>query len=503
MTNALESVRRLRAWHEGRPLPRGEKVNIHVGDDDEILCLAFVRMGGESLPWGCVVGSPTGSRRVVTVPDPRNRDLVADMMVEIGRIVLGHFGHPSYADGMDEVMSVYRHRQLWLPGGSHLELLHSIAFAYARTNRERGDIEVLRSFGQLANCLYVEAQRPGQQTVVVASQALTTVYDFPSSSMRQSHIGHLLGWLGREKTRETRLRVARDAEKRSVSATLDPDFERENLVSLVEEWNEPPREERLKRGGRAATAIAGVLGGELRHRFDLTTAALQVVRSDSRPVNPGVADLVRIGTDKFSRLWWDQVLRELSNDPDEKPYWPGLRGDTSARAAASAYQMRVAAARQAVHCLVHGDTALQDEELVRGHGVRGKISSIDGRGATWTVVFDAPEFPSLRIGGTVVIAGAPKLELKVVSISPDERTLVLAPQWTSVKASMGPLAKAADSPSWKGPQLVFIEDFPVNLTEQLGYRINARSDGEFDILDYFVAGTSVEVDQAQIEAGDE
>ena len=57
MSNDLETVRRIRAWHEGSPTPRGSVVNVHVGADDDVLVVAFLRMGGESRPWGVAIGT--------------------------------------------------------------------------------------------------------------------------------------------------------------------------------------------------------------------------------------------------------------------------------------------------------------------------------------------------------------------------------------------------------------------------------------------------------------
>ena len=502
MTNEIRTTRRLRAWHEGRPIPRGERVNVHVGDDDEVMCLSFVRMGGESLPWGVAIGHPHEEPRIVTVPDPRDRDMVATMMVEVGKVLLEHFGHPSFASDEDEAMTMYEFRQIWVPGVSHLELLHSIAFAYARTAWERPEVEVLRALGNLANCLFVEAQRPGQQTVVVAPHALTTAFDFPSSPVRQAHLGHLLAWMGREKSRESRLRAATEAEKSSVATTLDPEFERTRLESLVERWNAPPRDQRTAKGKRVARDIDNVVAEQLRHRHVLVVRTIDVLRRDTRGANPGLAELVRIGTTKFARLWWDQVVRERSANPDERPYWPGLRGDNNARQAAFAYQQRVASSRQALHSLVHGDRTLQEEELQRGHGVRAKVVAVEAGGARWTLVYDFPSLPDIKVGGSMAIAGAPKMQVRVMSVSNSDRTIVVAPNWSAPKHSTGPLAKRAGDPTWRGRQLILIEDFPVHFTESSSYRILDKTESGFDILDHFRHSIATEIVEP-IDGGDE
>ena len=98
MNASLETVRRLRAWNEGKPLPRGEVINVHVADDDDALIVAFLRMGGESRPWGVAYGTAASGPKFLTVPEGRNRQLVGDMMAEFAGVLLTHFRHPSFSD---------------------------------------------------------------------------------------------------------------------------------------------------------------------------------------------------------------------------------------------------------------------------------------------------------------------------------------------------------------------------------------------------------------------
>ena len=48
MNASLETVRRLAAWTAGAPIPRGDVINVHVANDDDLFIVAFLRMGGES-----------------------------------------------------------------------------------------------------------------------------------------------------------------------------------------------------------------------------------------------------------------------------------------------------------------------------------------------------------------------------------------------------------------------------------------------------------------------
>ena len=55
---ADEVVRRLRAFECGKPLPRGETLRVSRLPAEQVMILAFVKMGGESSPWGLAFGRP-------------------------------------------------------------------------------------------------------------------------------------------------------------------------------------------------------------------------------------------------------------------------------------------------------------------------------------------------------------------------------------------------------------------------------------------------------------
>ena len=95
-------------------------------------------MGGESTPWGIAFGHPGKRPEVLTVPEPRTRDYVADMMAKFAPALLDHVLHPKFnAAGRIEGTGGRRPelplRQVWLPNRSHLEMLHCVAYSYHRT----------------------------------------------------------------------------------------------------------------------------------------------------------------------------------------------------------------------------------------------------------------------------------------------------------------------------------------------------------------------------------
>ena len=132
--NEREVVRRLKAYHVGYPLPHGETKQIYIGEDADILVVAFVRMGGESRPWGMAFGHPGSRPKLLTVAEARNRDVVADMAAEFAPVLLKHLRTPGYVGhdpaSADDLLPL---RQVWLPNSTHLDMVHHLAFAYAFT----------------------------------------------------------------------------------------------------------------------------------------------------------------------------------------------------------------------------------------------------------------------------------------------------------------------------------------------------------------------------------
>ena len=478
MSESLETIRRLRAWSEGKPTPRGEKVNVHVGDDDDILILAFLRMGGESRPWGVAFGKPEGKPTILTVAEGRNRSRVGDIMVEFAPVLLEHFRHPHHSIEDLSNWEINSHRQIWLPGPTHVEMLHYIALAFARTKWERDGVETLKALGNLANCLYIEQQRPGQQTVLTAASALRETHIFPASSVRQAHLGYLLGWLQGGRNRDTRLAAARAAENNSVATVLDPEFERKKIQPLVEEWGQANRIDDEKGRSAAEASVKRSLSPELMRRWELTRDSIAHLRSDKRGSNPGLTTLVSLSKKEFSRGWGEKALNENEGG---NPFWPNQFTDFDTRMAAGGFHRRVADEQKARHYLVHGDRELQREELADGHGIIGTVISVSSGDPEWKIRFSYPELPTTRQGNYLVIAGAPDMKLTVTEIDYASRTLIAEPRWQNAKRQYGKNGLPSRDRDWKGRELVFLNDQPFGLADRLAGIARKRSDDPNDI----------------------
>lgn len=457
-------VKRLRAFKAGRPLPLGETLRVRPLSPRDILIVAFVRMGGESAPWGVAFGHPGKAPTILTVPEPRNRDLVAGMMVEFAPALLEHLQHSAFGgpgpDDTDRLVT----RQLWLPNRSHLEMLQNLAYTYAFTKfGARKRYELLNQLGRGAGWLFREAHRPGQMAVMVATEVLTQAYTFPAEDIRQGHLGFLLAWLLTHGGAAARRTAAEMEERISISTSLNPDEERGRLEDHVDRFNTARAGENEAAQRRLASAIDGVLRAPLEHRFRLTQAAIDVIRHDGRRPNAGLAVLEKATRDEHYRQY--QRIEHRIDDPDDGPaFVPSPETDRNPAAAASRFYVQEASQQLLEGLLVHDDRELQAEMVAEGKAIRGKIVAVrdenPGRRTVpiWTVDADAEFALRLREGSDVCVLGCPKRQGVIRDITEDGKRYRIEVQITScVTVPRGDsVTLPATSPSLKGKAVMLL-----------------------------------------------
>jgi hypothetical protein len=371
-------------------------------------------MGGESRPWGIAFGHPGQTPTLLSVPEGRNRDLVADMCAEFAPLLLEHFRTPRYTRREPtQWEDLGPLRQVWLPNPSHLEMLHHLAYAYTFTRWGAGARARLNAFGRLCGWLQREAQRAGQQHVMVATDALRRTYTFPSQDQRQGHLGYLLGWLGDQGDRATRAAAASQAERLAISTTLDPEVERDQTEQLVSAWQAAARAGNETEKKASSDQLRLALEPELERRFDLTVAALRILRGDPRRTNSGVTDLVK---EALREQWYQHTRLELNRDEEEDgpAFTPSPETDRYPAAASSRYQVHLASADLAASLLLHDDPELQAEAIASGDAFCGTITRVwdsnSGRATdpVWLIEDRIGGVLRLREGSWVCLAGMPK-----------------------------------------------------------------------------------------------
>lgn len=408
----LEVLRKLRAYEAGRPQPRGKSVTTYVAAPSDLLAVAFVRMGGETRPWAVGTRKGDGPAVVHTVPDGRQADPIGAMLVDFAHTLCRFLESPVMGDGgarEREEFCARSPRQVWLPNGAHLDMLHMLNLRYTFAGGGEPDREqALRALGRAAGYLFRESGCGGEVGVVDASRALRQAYTFPVDEVRASHLGLLIALLEEEGDRDSVTEAAENAERDSVSTSLDPALERDELAPLVETYGD--------RGSEAKEAIVEIdrlLTSEVERRLDLTLRAVEILRSDERPVNEGVADLC---TRTMKSRWYEFMSTE--NEMAAEGRWgpPSAETDRSKVAGTRRFIRMAGAEEVAAGALLLHDQDLIDEAVAVGDAVHGVVFEIERRvppgrrqrAAHWSILI--PEGSLVRVKpGTALLPTEPGL----------------------------------------------------------------------------------------------
>src|SRR5689334_20045596 len=115
MSAASGVARKLRAWEAGEPVPRYDTIHHSLASSEQTLIVAFVRMAGESRPWGIAWGTVGADPTIRSVPDGRVRDDVAEVVAAFAEVLLEHLRvHNWTFDPAPQKPEPGELRQVWL-----------------------------------------------------------------------------------------------------------------------------------------------------------------------------------------------------------------------------------------------------------------------------------------------------------------------------------------------------------------------------------------------------
>jgi hypothetical protein len=486
---------------------------------EQVLIVAFVRMAGESRPWGIAWGTVGAAPTLRSVPDGRVRDDVADLCAEFAETLLEHLRvHNWTFDPAPQKPELGDLRQVWLPNGQHVAMLHQLSYTYSQTKFGGANQDILRALGRLAGWMFRDTARIGNQHVVSASALLDDSYVFPAQDARTAHLGFQLAWLATPGDRDARIAAATKAEALTVSPTMDPALERAELSDLVERWQASRRS-----GGDLkpyASSIEAILADELLRRWKLTEQAYNLLVKDDRPINTGVGDLV---VQAHSEFWFQHQRIDLRlSDPSQGPAFVAHpETDFHGSAAASRYLVHAAADEAYIGYLIHGDPALFEEALDDGRAFEARVTRVYDMGVgratapRWVLRLD-PTLPHrLRENGRIAPYGSRGHGASIVEIEADEESLVVTIEWTGRKTkplNRPLIAKPVDG-AWLGVDVAFVQSDAANLTQRRSQRVWAAANGPGAWLTHGKASAPIEIsgddgatdlvfdDVAQIDGG--
>jgi hypothetical protein len=468
-------------------MPVGETLPWPRAEAADRLIVAFVRMAGEARPWGVAVGHPSEEPTILTAAEPRDAGELSRLAIELGKHLLPHVPHPEHASEAEkaDVTAIAKRRQLWMPGPTHVEMLHLLDYRFSRSStREEAGARDLGKLGRACGWLFRESTRPSQVRVFDATARLREAFAIPAEDVRQQHLGFLLAWLETEGTRDARVEAARVAEAQSVGVTMHPAYEEEHLVDLVARWN-ASREDAPQQAVIAAR-IHEALAPELRRRFQLTERAIAVLERGDRPANPELGPVLDLAAEELVWQYWsrEQKAAEPVTDPDA-PRFLGDHPETDflPTHAAARFFAHAHAAEVALAALLHGDRHLVEQAVDGGDAIEGTIVKVVNEGPkravipVWTVLASAEQSLRLREESSVCVVGLRGRTGKIRAIITEggQRTIeVEIDGWKKAR----PDAPAADAKELEGTRVVLANAGVVGISKRKSMSVwNASGPG--------------------------
>jgi len=478
-----ELVRQLRAAEAGRPIPRYSTKHLRVSSSP--LIVSFIRMAGESRPWGIAYGRPGESPEILAAGDGRNREAVTAMLHPLAEVLLKYCRVEGWTDRplTSEDSDLHHFPQIWFPGSRHVEMLHFLEFAYSGVPRGADKSALMPSFARLCGWLFRHSNHPGQQVVVDSAAALRTAFVFPADPVSISSLSPLVTWLTTDGDLQTRRAAAIAARQDLTELSLDPKLDSKILEPLVAE------RQRLRQAGQdfaeVDEQIRDRLGPHLERRWRLTATALDLFKTDARPENPGTENLVAESLNSLVKdLQYHE--RKVQEDP-EGAFTIHPETDFDAASAAAAYLLLTASQQRATLALLHHDKELLGEAIENGTAVRSTIAGIsEGRHGSrravfWTVNATVGEQTRLREEEKYSIYGDSSTEVVVAGIERvDSDTWIVKLRWSSShirRPITGYLNAPCPDPLWVGREVVLVPRDNSGMARDAAFRVRGAKAG--------------------------
>ena len=477
-------VRQLEAAKISRPVPRYSTLHVRLVDNP--FMVAFVRMAGESRPWGIVYGRLKDSApRIVTAGDGRNREAVAQICEEFGVAMLQYLRAEGYTFNpiTKENLDTTELPQIWVPGARHVEMFHHLEYAYWRVRKGDDRTQPLTVFARLSGWIFRESGRTGQQQIIDASRTLRDAYVFPTDDLSLGNLTTAVAWFKEDGVLPEKRISVRTAGEQRVSPTLDPSLDKDVLAPLVEQ-----RAELLKEGKSLTLVeqkIHKALTPELMARWNSMVDAFHILSNDTRAENSGVEKLVKSTMEKYV-VEFQRVERGMLDSAGDPIFTPHPETDFHGSAAAAGYFRMQAADVAYTASLVHDDAELCAEALASGHAFIGEVTDVWNTGIgrvtvpNWQLKVQIGEISRLREGENYSLVGNPtsKVAIREIEVVDEERWSVHI-EWESpkLKEVSGPIfAKPLDS-SWVGKRLIFVPCDTSALTAKQAQAVWDAKDG--------------------------
>jgi hypothetical protein len=309
MGGLMEVVRRLRALEAGRALPATS--HLHVAIQPHALVVTPLVLAGEDTAIHIVAIGPIGRPpRLYSVPDPRRRDDVYRLFAWMAGIIEPYF---------QQCLGAETYPQVWV-GSTPAARLLDILSDRIRFTAQHPTVQ------RLGLLLAYPAQRlshGGQQTLMVATQALGIHFATGQDRSEDEHLGAQLAWILPPRGVPVLDAVAA-AELRPAGVNTDPLFDKTTLMPLVAGYTHARRAKApsavLQRHAQAIDAALAPVARAIHHDVQ---RAIRVLQRDPRPPLPELTRLEEREAEEFRR-YMDYIATGRTIPRRDKPFGAAL-----------------------------------------------------------------------------------------------------------------------------------------------------------------------------------
>ena len=471
-----EVVRKLRAFEQIGPLPRYSTK--HLGVSSNSMIVAFVRMSGETRPWGVAYGPPGSDPRLVSVADGRDRDDIAEMLTPFAESLLSHFRCEGFTfDPITKTnLPIESPPQLWVPGSSHLDMLHFISYGYWKRRKDDDLRSPLSAMSRLCVWIFSESKVQGQQMIVDTTKELTNCFVYPVDEHSTSNIANALAWHNAPGSYLYKLKSTQKHALKSVGITLDLEVE-QGIEPELEKYRASVKAGSPEEG--LANSIKSRVEFELLRRWKLAEAGRSQIAQDSRPTNSGTASLL---TDSLTRYFYDfQRLERQMSDPEHGPaFTPHPETENHGTAAASRYFRLNAASAKYLPSLIHEDPELFRESLAKGQALEGtvfqvKVESVGQASEIyWILRATLSDEFRIRAGEYLSLLGSPGHYVSVEELEFldfDVAQLTLKFLGRKTLRTSAPISETPRSEKWLMQNVVFVPRDSSDLDTRASFKV--------------------------------
>ncbi|MEV6164720.1 hypothetical protein AB0L71_22885 [Streptomyces sp. NPDC052052] len=315
----ISTLARLEAVESGRAQPLTTVLHRHLTDRPLVL-VPLTTAGEAGAPLGALVGTDRDAPRLLTVPQPRDRDLRFAFLAELAEQVLPHI--EAYEDVVEpaernetdpetgkkvkvEVDLCADAPQLIVPSRAGIELVRLLgrSMRFRRTAEDDPDTPYpaparVPLLGRWLTHYGERSRVPGSSLLLAATDLLNRHWATGQSSLEDQHLGALLAWIdtppgGRGDLAALRAELERDGEGQlwcpPAGPATDPAFDNKLLAPAIEKYDRartalataedgPTADTRLAALSAAEREIGALLARVMRPTWDAVWRGLDLLK---------------------------------------------------------------------------------------------------------------------------------------------------------------------------------------------------------------------------------